>query len=135
MLLARAIWGGVLGLDGFRLVAADEHDGELEPTVEAKNDALGCSGCGAAATAHVRRPVRVRDLPVAGRPTTLIWIKRLWRCRHRRRETRTWSETSGEIAARASVSTRAPGEACRRVGQVGESVALSRPTWGWAGGW
>ena len=67
--------------------------------------------------------MRVRDLPVGGRPTTLIWLKRLWRCRHQRCETRTWSETSLEIPPRASVSTRAAQEACRRVGQAGESVA------------
>jgi transposase len=91
--------------------------------VETTNDMVGCPGCGAVATAHGRRAVRVRDLPVAGRPATLIWIKRLWRCRHERCETRTWSETSGEIGARASVSTRAAQEACRRVGQGGESVA------------
>ncbi|GLZ49737.1 hypothetical protein Acsp06_59220 [Actinomycetospora sp. NBRC 106375] len=36
---------------------------------------------------------------------------------------RTWSETSEEIPPRASVSTRAAREACRRVGQAGESVA------------
>ena len=74
---ARDLGAVVLGLDGFRLVAVDEHDGELELAVETTNDMVGCPGCGAVATAHGRRPVRVRDLPVGGRPTTLIWIKRL----------------------------------------------------------
>jgi len=120
---ARDLGAVVLGLEGFRLVAVDEHDGELELAVETSNDMVGCPGCGAVATAHGRRPVRVRDLPVGGRPTTLIWLKRLWRCRHQRCETRTWSETSDEIPPRASVSTRAAQEACRRVGQAGESVA------------
>jgi transposase len=120
---ARDLGAVVLGLGGFRLVAVDEHDGELELAVETTTDMVGCPGCGAVAAAHGRRPVRVRDLPVAGRPTTLIWLKRLWRCRHQRCETRTWSETSDEIPPRASVSTRAAQEACRRVGQAGESVA------------
>jgi transposase len=113
----------VLGLEGFRLVAVDEHDGELELAVETTNDMVGCPGCGAVAAAHGRRPVRVRDLPVAGRPTSLIWIKRLWRCRYQGCEMGTWSETSPQIAPRASLSARAGAEACRRVGQGGESVA------------
>lgn len=68
--------------------------------------------------------MRVRDLPVGGRPTTLIWIKRSWRCRYRRCETRTWSETSAEIVPRASLTTRAARLACQRVGRDGESVAV-----------
>src|SRR4051812_50153666 len=79
---ARDLGAVVLGLDGFGLVAVDEHDGELELAVETAKDMVGCPGCGAVAAAHGRRPVRVRDLPVAGRPTSLIWIKRLWRGRH-----------------------------------------------------
>src|SRR4051812_45198968 len=94
---------------------------------------VGCPGCGAVATAHGRRPVRVRDLPVGGRPTTLIWIKRLWRCRYRQCETRTWSETSLEIPPRASVTTRAARVACRRVGRDGESVAVV--AWDLGVGW
>ncbi|WP_420791442.1 transposase [Actinomycetospora lutea] len=85
---------------------------------------VGCPGCGAVAAAHGRRAVRVRDLPTGGRPTTLIWIKRLWRCCHQRCETRTWSETSPEIPPRASLTTRAAQEACRRVGRDGEAVAV-----------
>src|SRR4051812_50207106 len=85
---------------------------------------VGCPGCSAVATAHGRRPVGVRDLPVGGRPTTLIWIKRLWRCRHERCEVRTWSEASPEIPPRASLTTRAARGACRRVGTDGEAVAV-----------
>lgn len=121
---ARDLGAVVLGLDGFRLIAVDEHDGELELAVQTTNDMVGCPGCGAVAAAHGRRPVRVRDLPVGGRPTTLIWIKRLWRCRHERCEVRTWSETSPDVPPRASLTTRAAREACRRVGPDGEAVAV-----------
>ena len=55
---ARDLGAVVLGLEGFRLVAVDEHDGELELAVETTNDMVGCPGCGAVATAHGRRPVR-----------------------------------------------------------------------------
>jgi zinc-finger of transposase IS204/IS1001/IS1096/IS1165 len=47
-----------------------------------------------AAVPHGRRPVRVRDLPAAGRPVTLIWVKRVWRCVEPRCSARTWSEAS-----------------------------------------
>ena len=130
---ARDLGAVVLGLDGFGLLAVDEHDGELELAVETTNDMVGCPGCGAVAVAHGRRPVRVRDLPVGGRPATLIWIKRLWRCRHDRCETRTWSETSPEIPARASLTVRAARMACRRVGRDGESVAVV--AWDLGVGW
>ena len=100
MLLAPGSGGGRPGARGVRVLAVDEHDGELELAVQTSTDMVGCPGCGAVAAGHGRRAVRVRDLPVGGRPTTLIWIKRLWRCRHDRCETRTWSETSPQIPAR-----------------------------------
>ena len=130
---ARDLGAVVLGLEGFRLVAVDEHDGELELAVETTADMVGCPRCGAVAWAHGRRPVRVRDLPVGGRPTTLIWIKRLWRCRYPRCETRTWSETSREIPPRASLTTRAARLACQRVGRDGEAVAVV--AWDFGVGW
>lgn len=71
-------------------------------------------GCGAVAASHARRPVRVRDLPSAGRPVTLIWIKRVWGCRHPQCEVKTWSEASEAIALGSSLTERAPGVAARR---------------------
>src|SRR5215211_9548946 len=107
----------LLGLSGFVLLAVSEYDGELEQAVETTADLVGCPGCGAVAAAHARRPVRVRDLPSAGRPVTLIWVKRVWRCAEPRCATSTWTETSEAIRARASLTERARAEACRRVGQ------------------
>ena len=97
----------LLGLSGFVLLAVSEYEGELEQAVETTADLVGCPGCGAVAAAHGRRPVRVRDLPSAGRPVTLIWVKRVWRCRHPECEVVAWSETSAAIAARASLTERA----------------------------
>jgi transposase len=113
----------LLGLPGFVLLAVSEDEGELEQAIETTADLVGCPGCGAVAQLHDRRPVRVRDLPCAGRPVTLIWVKRVWRCRYRLCEVVTWSETSQAIAPRASMTERARALACRRVGRDGESVA------------
>ena len=61
----------LLGLSGFVLLAVSEYEGELEQAVETTADLVGCPGCGAVAQPHGRRPIRVRDLPSAGRPVTL----------------------------------------------------------------
>jgi transposase len=113
----------MLGLPGFVLLAVSEVDGELEQAVETTAVEEFCRGCGVRAVLHGRRPVRVRDLPAAGRPVTLIWVKRVWRCAEPRCARRTWTESSDPIRARASLTERARAEACRRVGQDGHDVA------------
>ncbi len=113
----------MLGLPGFRLLAVSAHEGELEQAVETTATEDFCCGCGVLARLHDRRPVRVRDLPSGGRPVTLIWVKRVWRCLQPRCPVATWTETSEHIAPRASLTERARTEACRRVGEDGQDVA------------
>jgi transposase len=113
----------MLGMAGFVVLAVSEHDGELEQAIETTADLVGCPSCAAVAELHDRRPVWVRDLPSAGRPVTVVWIKRVWRCPQQLCSTRTWTETSSAIAARASLTARARAEICRRVGEDGASVA------------
>lgn len=113
----------VLGLDGFRLLAATEDDGGLLMLVETTASVVGCSGCGVRARSKGRRRVRVRDLPVGGRPAVLVWSKRVWRCAEAACGIGSWSETSPVIRSRAVLSERARREAARRVGQDGASVA------------
>lgn len=67
--------------------------------------------------------MRVRDLPLGGRPLVLVWSKGVWRCEDPDCSTRTWTETNPAIGARVSLSERARRDACRRVGRDGHSVA------------
>jgi transposase len=113
----------MLGLDGFVLLAVSARDGELERAVETTAVEDFCRGCGVQARLHDRRPTWVRDLPAGGRPVTLVWVKRVWRCVQAGCPVATWTETSPAIAPRASWTERARAEACRRVGQDGHSVA------------
>ena len=83
-----------------------EHDGEVEQAVETVDERGWCPGCGVAARLHNRRPTWVRDLPAAGRPVTLVWVKRIWRCREARCPKVTWTETHEQIRPRASLTER-----------------------------
>lgn len=113
----------MLGLPEFRLLAVSEYEGEVEQAVETAAGEDFCRGCGVVARPHGRRPVWVRDLPTAGRPVMLVWVKRLWRCVEPACPVRTWTETSEHVRPRASLTERARREACRRVGRDGHAVA------------
>jgi transposase len=113
----------LLGLDGFQLVSAELVAGEWQLAVQTTATAIGCVGCGVRATPHGRRTVRVRDLPLGGRPVVLAWRKRIWRCREPACRVRTWTEQAAAIRPRAVLTERARAEACRRVGKDAHAVA------------
>lgn len=113
----------LLGMPGFVVGAQLEVDGEWWLNVETTAEVAGCSGCGTRAVGHGRRRVKVRDLPMAGRPVVLVWAKRKWRCPDRDCEVKTWTEASEAIRPRAELSERARAEICRRVGEDEDSVA------------
>jgi transposase len=113
----------LLGLDGFQVVSAELQGGEWQLVVQTTATVVGCAGCGVRATPHGRRTVRVRDLPIGGRPVVLCWRKRLWRCREPACQVRTWTERVAAIGPRAVLTQRARAEACRRVGKDAHAVA------------
>jgi transposase len=113
----------LLGLDGFEVVSAELVGGEWQLTVQTTATVIGCAGCGVPAKPHGRRVVRVRDLPIGGRPVVLLWRKRLWRCREPACRVRTWTERATAIGPRAVLTERARAEACRRVGKDAHAVA------------
>jgi transposase len=112
----------MLGLEGFVLLGVSSAYGELEQVIETNQVTAWCEGCGVQAAAHGRRRTSVRDLPSAGRPVTLVWLKRLWRCPEPACQVRTWSETTEDIRPRSSLTERARREACRLVGEDRQTV-------------
>ena len=113
----------LLGLGGFQVLAAEVVGGEWQLAVQTTATVVGCIGCGVRAELHGRRTVRVRDLPIGGRPVVLAWRKRLWRCREPACGVRTWTERTPAIGPRAVLTQRARVEACRRVGKDAHAVA------------
>lgn len=113
----------LVGMPGFVVGATQLVDGELWLRVETTADVVGCAGCGSRAVGHGRQRTVVRDLPISGRPTVLVWSKRRWRCVEGACETNTWSETSSEIAARAVMTERARRRLAEMVNVDGDSIA------------
>ena len=72
----------------------------------------------------------MRDLPIAGRPVQLTWLKRVWRCPGPGCGQRTWSETTPAIRPKSVLTERARAEACRRVGQDAHNVAAAAADYG-----
>ncbi len=113
----------LFGLSGFRVRAQTMHEGEWLLAVETRTVRAACPSCGVFGVGNGRRQVLVRDLPIAGTPVILVWVKRTWRCCEELCERGSWSEMSEQIAPRASMTERARREICRRVGQDLDTVA------------
>ncbi len=113
----------LLGLSGFRVLAASETADELVIEIETVADRAACASCGTWAEAHERMEVAIRDLPCFGRPARLVWRKRRWRCVEVDCEAKTWTETSPHISGRVLLTGRAGAEACRQVGENARPVS------------
>lgn len=109
----------LLGLQGFVVLSvAESAAGGVEVEVETSVRVAFCSSCGVRAAPHERSRTRVRHLPVAGRPCTLVWVKRRWRCRQDGCATVTWTEASRFIRPRVVLT-----EPARR--WIGQRLATS----------
>jgi len=134
-----------------------ERGDELVLGVELCAGAGGCPRCASTSIELKERVlVRVRDLAIGARRTTLVWRKRRYRCRGCRRS---FSETHPELPSRQRVSARFRRELFRyvrggaahlevarleqtsryqvvRAFQLGSEEARSRSGLGrWRGGW
>ncbi len=67
-------------MDGFVVVAQTVADGEHWLVIETAATRSWCPDCGVAGVGNGRRRVKVRDLPIAGVATVLVWSKRTFRC-------------------------------------------------------
>ncbi len=113
----------VVDLPGFTVLAAGEYGGELELLVETTVCPVHCGQCRTPARAHDRREHLLRDVPVGGRATVLVWWKRIWRCPSPDCDTRTWTEQLPLAAPRSAVTQRAKVWLARRVGADAHTVA------------
>ncbi len=117
------VTAALFGLDGFRVLAAADAAGELELMVETTADPVPCPTCGAVARAKDRRPTWVADLPIAGRPVVLCWVKRVWCCPHPACPRKSWTERHQAIPPRAVLTARAAAAAAEQVARHGATVA------------
>lgn len=113
----------LLNIAGFIVRGCDEIDDEHVISVETSATIVGCPGCGTRAIGHGRSLVRVRDLPMGGRPVVIVWRKRRWRCPDADCDHRTWVEQHPAVRSRAVLTERARAHVCEQVGRQRRPVA------------
>ncbi len=107
-----------------------QRDGEWWLAVETPCRPHWCPGCGVQAVGHGRTRSTVRDLPIAGVPTVLVFARRRLRCPEPLCPLRTWSEHIEAIAARASLTERARQRVADMVNVEGFSIAAAAVEFG-----
>lgn len=118
----------LVGLEGFEAKRVVEVGDRLDLEVELVARAGSCPRCGRASLEVKERPrVRVRDLPLAGRRTDLVWRKRRFVCRPCGR---TFTERHPELPPRRRVTRRFRGWLLERVrgGAAHAEVACAERT-------
>lgn len=120
----------LVGMAGFVVGAQELCDGEWWLYVETTADVVGCAGCGTRAVGHGRTRSAVRDLPIAGRPTVLVFARRRWRCPERRCGVSTWSERTEQIRLRSSLTERARARLAEMVNVEQFSIAAAAAEFG-----
>jgi transposase len=115
---------------GFVVGVQELIDGEWWLYVETTADVAWCTACGVRAVGHGRSRTAVRDLPIAGRPTVLVFARRRWRCPEAACEVNTWSEHTDALAPRASLTERARERLADMVNVEGWSIAAAAAEFG-----
>jgi transposase len=114
----------LLGIEGFAVKAVHEMGDRLDLEVELIARAGCCPRCGRGTLKVKERPrVRVRDLPLAGRRTYLVWRKRRYRCDACRL---TFTETHTELPVRQRVTRRFRRRLLERVRQGAAHAEVAR---------
>ena len=103
----------LVGLDGLVVTEVQRTGERLDLQVESLARAADCPHCGGSELRVKERPrVRVRDLPIAGRLTRLVWRKRRYRCSDC---ARTFTETHEQLPTRQRVTARFRARLAERV--------------------
>jgi transposase len=114
----------LVGLEGFEVKGVIGDGERLDLEVELVARAGCCPRCGRASLDVKDRPrVRVRDLPIAGRVTYLVWRKRRYRCQGCGR---TFSESHPELPPRQRVTRRFRKHLFERVRGGGAHAEVAR---------
>jgi hypothetical protein len=108
------------GLEGFTVPEVAESSAEVVIRIETTGGLVGCPGCGTVATAHDQMAVKLRDLPVFGRPARLVWCKRRWRCEEREILKHAAASLLGRATGRDEVPVR------RRAGRTVSDLPASK---------
>jgi transposase len=120
----------LVGMPELVVGAQVRRDGEWWLSVETCAVRAWCARCGVRAVGHGRSRSVVRDLPIAGTPTVLVFARRRWRCGEELCAVRTWSEHVEAIAARASLTERARRRLAAMVNIDGCSIAAAAVEFG-----
>ena len=115
----------LVGMPGFVVRAQVLRDGEWWLAVETATERAWCPSCGVRAVGHGRARSVVRDLPIAGVATVLVFARRRWLCPEALCAMRTWSEHVDAVARRASLTERARRRLADMVNIEGWSIAAA----------
>lgn len=118
----------LFGLDGVAVtsVRLDADDNPMLTLITRDEQARCCPEC----ATRSRRPhgwvrTRPRDLPMAGRRTSLTWTKRRWRCEESDCPRQTFTESLPQIPSRARLTCRLRQDTGAAVADRGRSVIQS----------
>jgi transposase len=107
----------VLGVEG-------DHREPLVVHFESRRAVVGCPECGVVARVKDRPLVTLVDLPINGRPVSLVWHKRRFFCGDALCSMGSWTEQDTRVAfARHLTTDRAGRWLTRQIGRHGRSVA------------